>query len=205
MLYLFSFLPSFPHQHLDKIITNIHIALIMPLVLYSFWDINMRGPPYVYATWTTQLHHFSVSPLLLRLWPSLGFSLSISAYNRPRPTGFYILACLSTFRVFLTAGPLLADQGLPSVNGSRCLLNCFSIKIISQDLTGARRIWIFLDAQLLPHTLSGPLASGRQIMTPPESCLSIPHINFSYDPKLIAYSWLLSLGCGHFWHSATTK
>lgn len=42
--------------------------------------------------------------------------------------------------------------------------------------------------------LSLPPASGRQIMTPPESCLSIPHINYSYDPKLIDYSWLLNLG-----------
>lgn len=42
-------------------------------------------------------------------------------------------------------------------------------------------------------------------MTPPESCLSIPHINFSYDPKLIAHSWLLSLGklewIWRLWHA----
>lgn len=180
----------------------------MPLVLYSFWDINMRGPPYVYATWTHTTPSLLCQFLLLRLWPwpSLGFSLSISAYNRPRPTGFYILGLPSTFRVFLTAGPLLADQGLPSGNGSRCLFNfCLQhFKIISQDLDWSQENMNIFRCTVAP-ILSWPLASGRQIMTPPESCLSIPHINFSYDPKLIAYSWLLSLGCGHFWHSATTK
>lgn len=35
----------------------------------------------------------------------------------------------------------------------------------------------------LTPVLPLPPASGRQIITPPESCLSIPHINFSYDPN----------------------
>ena len=100
--------------------------------------LNMRDLPYVYATWTHTTPSLLNQSLLFRLWPlpSLGLSLSISAYNRPRSTGFYILGLASRFRVFLTAGPLLADQGLPSGHGSRCLFNFCPqhFKIISQDL-----------------------------------------------------------------------
>lgn len=135
--------------------------------------------------------------LLLRLWPlpSSGLCPPISAYNRPKPTRFYFLGLASRFIAFLTAGLLLADQGLPSGHGSRCLFNFCPqhFKIISQDLDWDQKNMNIFRCTVTP-VLSSPAASARQIMTPPESCLSVPHINFSYEPKLLAHFWLFSLG-----------
>lgn len=93
--------------------------------------------------------------LLLKLRPLFLFGLcpSNSTYNRPRPTRFYFLGLFSRFRAFLTAGLLLADQGLPSGHGSRRLFNFRPqhFKIISQDLDCGQKIWIFSDAQFLPY------------------------------------------------------
>lgn len=120
---------------------------------------------------------------------------SISTCSKPRPTGLYFLGLGSRFLAFLAAGLLSADQGLPSGQGSTCLFNFCPrhFKIISQGLDWGQKNMNILRCTLTP-VLSLPPASGRQIMTPPESCLSVAHINFGCAPKLIAHSWLLSLG-----------
>lgn len=145
----------------------------------------------------TQLSHLSIKPCFLDFWPLPSSRLcpSISTYNRPRPTSCYFLGLTSRFQTLLTAGPLLADQGLPSGHGSRCLFNFCPqhFKIISQDLDWSQKNMNIFRCSVTP-ILSSPPASGRQIMTPPESCLSIPHINFSYNPQLIVDCWLLSVG-----------
>lgn len=134
----------------------------------------------------TQLYTHTIASLFNQscfldfgLYPHLDSVFPLVPPNRPRLIRFYFLGLTSRFRAFLTAGLLRADQGLPSGHGSRCLFNFCPqhFKIISQDLDWGQKNMNIFRCTVTP-ILSSPRASGRQITTPPESCLSIPHINF---------------------------
>lgn len=134
-----------------------------------------------------------LSFLGLTLLPSYGHSPFVITCNSHKPRGFYALGLVSSFRAPLAFGPLYTDQGLPCGPGSRCLFNFCPqhFKIISQGLDCGHQNMNILRCTVT-LILSSPPASGRQIMSPPVSCLSLSHINFSYEDKLIAHSWLLS-------------
>lgn len=151
------FSPLYSHQHLGRRIRKIYQALVMPLPFIVSEPLKRRNFLKFAQLTLTQLPHFSINLCFLDigLYPHLDSVLPLVPPLGPDSLGFIFLAWLQDAELFsLLACCELIKGSLVDMDLDACLTSVLSIsKLLVRIWTGAKRIWIFSDAQLLPYFL----------------------------------------------------